>query len=64
MEYNENEFYTVKTIKPTRERALKNAIANVEIEGCKLTDEQKDLCVQVLNGKITKQECIEILLNR
>ena len=64
MENNENELYNVKTIKPTREQAFKNAVANVEIEGYRLTDRQKDLCTQVLNGKLSKQECIKILLNR
>ena len=51
-------------VKPTKQQALKNAIANVEIEGYKLTDKQKELCAAVLNGKLSKQECIKIMLNR
>jgi len=51
-------------VKPTKQQALRNSIANVEIEGYKLTDKQKDLCSQVLNGKLSKKECIKILLNR
>ena len=54
----------MKTIKPTRQQSLKNAIANVEIEGYKLTVMQKELCAKVLNGELSKQECIKILLNR
>ena len=61
---NKNKPFTVKTIKPTREQAFKNAVANVEIEGYRLTDRQKELCAQVLDGKLSKQECIKILLNR
>lgn len=54
----------LKEIKTTKQQALKNAIASVEMEGYKLTDAQKSLCSQVLNGKLSKQECIKILLNR
>ena len=51
-------------VKPTKQQALRNSIANVEIEGYRLTDKQKDLCSQVFNGKLSKIECIKILLNR
>ena len=64
MPNNDNGLYSVKIVKPTREQALKNAIANVEIEGYKLTDTQKKLCAQVLNGKLSKQDCIKLLLSR
>lgn len=47
-----------------KEIVLNNAIASVEMEGYKLSDYEKDLCMDVLNGKITKDEMIEIMLKR
>jgi hypothetical protein len=43
---------------------LTNAIASVEIEGYTITKEEKELCMDVLNEKITKDEFIKILLER
>ena len=45
------------------EKVLNNAIASVEIEGYKLSDE-KELCMEVLNGKLTKDDFIKIMLER
>ena len=39
------------------EKVLNNAIASVEIEGYKL-------CMEVLNGKLTKDDFIKIMLER
>lgn len=47
-----------------KERALNNAIASVEMEGYRVSKEQKQLCIDVLNGKLTKAEFIKILLER
>lgn len=47
-----------------KEIVLNNAIASVEMEGYKLSDYEKDLCMDVLNGKITKDEMIKIMLER
>ena len=59
------DYRNTKTIvKPTKQQALRNSIANVEIEGYRLTNKQKELCSQVLDGKLSKEECIKILLNR
>ena len=44
------------------EKVLNNAIASVEIEGYKLSDDE--LCMEVLNGKLTKDDFIKIMLER
>ena len=44
--------------------ALNNAIASVEMEGFVFADGEKELCMQVLEGKITKEDFIKILLER
>ena len=41
------------------EKVLNNAIASVEIEGYKLSDDEKELCMEVLNGKLTKEDYIK-----
>ncbi len=41
------------------EKVLNNAIASVEIEGYKLSDDEKELCMEVLNGKLTKDDFIK-----
>ena len=50
----------------TREKefALNNAVASVEMEGYTISDQEKDLCLDVLNGKLTKSEFIKIILER
>ena len=44
--------------------ALDNAIASVEMEGFVFCDGEKELCMAVLEGKITKDDFIKILLER
>lgn len=44
--------------------ALDNAIASVEMEGFVFSDGEKELCMKALEGKITKDEFIKILLER
>ena len=44
--------------------ALNNAIASVEMEGFRFADGEKELCMKALEGKITKEEFIKILLER
>ena len=39
-------------------------ILSVEIEGYKLSDDEKELCMEVLNGKLTKDDFIKIMLER
>lgn len=46
------------------EKVLNNAIASVEIEGYKLSDDEKELCMEVLNEKLTKDDFIKIMLER
>lgn len=46
------------------EKVLNNAIASVEIEGYKLSDDEKELCMEVLKGKLTKDDFIKIMLER
>lgn len=47
-----------------KERALNNAVASVEMEGYRLSDTEKKLCMDVLNGKLTKDDFIKIMLER
>ena len=47
-----------------KERALNNAVASVEMEGYRVSEYEKQLCMDVLNGKLTKDEFIKILLER
>ena len=47
-----------------KEYALNNAIASVEMEGYVLSDDEKKLCFDVLNDKLTKEEFIQIMLER
>ena len=44
--------------------ALNNAIASVEMEGFEFADGEKELCMEALEGKITKDDFIKILLER
>ncbi len=48
----------------SKEQALKNAIASVEMEGYRLSEFNKNLCKDVLDGKLTKQQCIEKILRK
>lgn len=41
---------------------LDNAIASVEIEGYRVTDEQKSQCFDFLSGKIDKDTFIQTVL--
>jgi len=43
---------------------LESAVASVEMEGYVLSEFNKNLCRDVLNGKITKQQCIEQILKK
>ncbi len=47
-----------------KERALNNAVASVEMEGYRVSDAEKKLCMDVLNGKLTKDDFIKIMLER
>ncbi len=47
-----------------KERALRNAVASVEMEGYKLSDEEKGLCMDMLDGKLSKTDFIKKLLER
>lgn len=46
------------------EQALNNAIASISMEGYVFTDKQKQICSDVLEGKITKEEYIQMLLQK
>ena len=41
-----------------------NAVASVEMEGYKISDNEKELCMEVLDGKLTKDEFIKIMLEK
>ena len=47
-----------------KEKALNNAVASVEMEGYHISDQEKQLCMNVLNGSMTKEEFINTLLER
>ena len=46
------------------EQALNNSIASISMEGHVFTDKQKQICADVLDGKITKEEYIKMLLQK
>ena len=43
---------------------LDSAVASVEMEGYKLTEEEKELCYDYVNDTITKTELIKTILER
>lgn len=43
---------------------LDSAVASVEMEGYKLTEEEKKLCYDYVNDTITKTEFIKTILER
>lgn len=43
---------------------LENAIASVEIEGYSAEQNHKDVCLDFVTGKISKEEFIKIMLER
>lgn len=47
-----------------KEVALNNAVASVEIEGYSVSEYEKELCMEVLNGNLTKDDFIKIMLER
>ena len=44
-----------------QEKAIKNAISSVSMEGLSVTAEMIELCRQVLNGERNTKECLEQL---
>ena len=44
------------------EYALDNAIASVEIEGYNVTQNQREFCLDFLNGKMDKDNFIKVIL--
>lgn len=47
-----------------KEKALNNAVASVEMEGYKISEYERMLCMKVLNGNLEKSEFIKIMLER
>ena len=47
-----------------KKMALNNAVASVEMEGYKISDNEKELCMKVLDGKLTKDEFIKIMFDK
>ena len=47
-----------------KKMVLNNAVASVEMEGYKISDNEKELCLEVLDGKLTKDEFIKIMLEK
>ena len=47
-----------------KKMVLNNAVAFVEMEGYKISDNEKELCMEVLDGKLTKDEFIKIMLEK
>ena len=47
-----------------KKMVLNNAVASVEMEGYKISDNEKELCMEVLDGKLTKDEFIKIILEK
>lgn len=44
------------------QEALDNAVASVDMEGYRITDEQKAQCFEFLSGKIDKATFIKMIL--
>ncbi|MBQ9429605.1 MAG: antitoxin VbhA family protein [Clostridia bacterium] len=44
--------------------ALNNAMASVEMEGFSFSEGERELCMAALEGRITKDDFIRILLKR
>lgn len=47
-----------------KEYALNNAIASVEMEGYNISEYERYICMEVLNGNITTKQFIQIMLER
>lgn len=47
-----------------KKMALNNAVASVEMEGYKISDNEKELCMKVLDGELTKDEFIKIMFEK
>lgn len=47
-----------------KEYVLNNAVASVEIEGYNVSEYEKSMCMEVLNGKITAEQFIQVMLER
>ena len=47
-----------------KKMVLNNAVATGEMEGYKISDNEKELCMEVLDGKLTKDEFIKIMLEK
>ena len=47
-----------------KKMVLNNAVASVEMEGYKISDNEKELCMEVLDGKLTNDEFIKIMLEK
>ncbi len=47
-----------------KKMVLNNAVASVEMEGYKISDNEKELCMKVLDGKLTKDEFIKIMFEK
>lgn len=45
-----------------REYALNNAVASVEIEGYNVSEYEKKMCMDVLNGNMTAEQFIQKML--
>jgi len=43
------------------EKAVRSALVSVRMEGYTVTEQMQDLCLQTLSGKLSKQECLDIL---
>ena len=53
-----------QAITVTAERAVSNAVASVEMEGFRISEEAKALCMQVLNGQMDKNTYIALAMQR
>ena len=53
-----------QTLNNEKINALNNAFASVEMEGFVFSGDEKELCMKALEGKITKEDFIKLLLER
>ena len=53
---------SIITIDTVKEKSITNAISSVKMEGYKFSEYHERLCKDVINGKMSKQDCIKQLI--
>lgn len=62
--YRRNNLFMSRATLQQRKKALSNAIASVKMEGYFVFEYERKLCMEVLNGEMTKDNFIKTMLSR